>query len=48
VVAGVDMWGEDGLVLATKQACDLGGQPSENGVFGVDDVPGFRDVTGLW
>src|SRR5215212_10434053 len=39
VVAGVDVGGEDRLVLAAQDAGHLGGQPAEDLAVGVDDVP---------
>ena len=44
VVAGVDVGGEDRLVLAPQQAGDLGGHATEHQPVGVDDVPGPRHV----
>jgi hypothetical protein len=45
VVTGIDVGGEDRLVLATQDAGDLGAQTTEHHALGVDDVPGAGDLT---
>ena len=47
MVAGVEVRGEDRLVLAAQDAGDLGGHPAEHEAFGVDDVPGTLDLAGF-
>src|SRR5579872_2029556 len=47
VVAGVDVRGEDRLVLAPQARGNLGGQASQHETVGVDDVPGPLDVVSL-
>ena len=44
VVAGVDVGGEDRLVLAPQHPGDLGGQAAEDGAVGVDLEPDTLDV----
>jgi hypothetical protein len=44
VVAGVDVGGEDRLVLAAQHAGDLGRHPPERLAVGVHDVPVAADV----
>ena len=44
VVAGVDVAGEGGLVLAAQHASHLGGHAAEHQAVGVDDVPGALDI----
>ena len=48
VVTGVDVRGEDRLVLATEDPGDLGGEAAEHHAIGVDDVPGARDLARFW
>jgi hypothetical protein len=43
-VTGVDVRGEDRLVLAAEQGGGLRGQPAEDDVVGVDDEPLTLDV----
>src|SRR5690606_17777389 len=47
VVAGVDVGGEDRLVLAAQDAGDLGGEPAEDQALGVDHVPLTLDLAGF-
>src|ERR671918_489103 len=47
VVAHVDVWSPDGLVLAAEDPSDLRGQPPQDGPFGVDHVPAPLDVLRL-
>jgi hypothetical protein len=47
VVAGVDVGGVDGLVLAAEHPGHLGGQAAEDEALGVDHVPGAGDIGGL-
>ena len=44
VVAGVEMRGEGGLVLAAQDPGDLGGEAAEDHALGIDDVPGTLDL----
>ena len=44
VVTCIDVWGEDGLVLATEEACGLDGNLTEHFVGGIDDIPLALDV----
>ncbi len=46
-VAGVEVRGEDRLVLAAEHAGDLGAQPAEDEPVRVDDVPVALDLAGL-
>ena len=46
-VTGVDVGGEDRLVLAAQQVRGLDRQAAEADVGGVDDVPLTLDVAGL-
>src|SRR5215472_6046133 len=46
-IAGVDVRGEDGLVLAAQQHRRLTGQPAKDDVRCVDDVPVALDVSSL-
>src|SRR5690606_27551730 len=39
VIAGVDVGGEHGLVLAAEAACQLGGEAAQGLALGIDDVP---------
>src|SRR6476469_6905770 len=45
-ISGVHVRRVDRLVLAAQPRCDLGREPAEHLVGGVDDVPGVRDVAG--
>ena len=47
-VAGVDVRGENRLVLTAQQARNLGAQAAEHQVLGVDHVPRARDFAGFW
>jgi len=47
VVAGVDMGGEGGLVLAAEDRSHLGGKATEYQAISVDDVPRTLDLTCL-
>jgi len=44
VVAGVEVRGEDRLVLAAQEASDLGGETPEDHALGVDDMPVADDL----
>src|SRR5690606_6801936 len=44
VVAGVQVRGVDGLVLAAQDAGDVAGEPAEDLALGVDDPPAALDV----
>src|ERR1700712_3904774 len=46
-VTGVDVRRELRLVLATQQGGGVGGQPAEDDVGGVDDMPSAGDLAGL-
>ena len=48
VVAGVEVRGEDRLVLAPQDPGDLGGHAAEHHALGVDDVPGCARSRRLW
>ena len=47
VVTGVDVGGEDRLVLATEDAGGLRAQTPEHHALSVDDVPCAGDLAGL-
>src|SRR5204862_2856394 len=44
VVAGVDVGGEDRLVLAPQDASGLGAHAPQHHAVGIDDVPGALDL----
>ena len=44
VVAGVDVRGEDRLVLAAQDAGGFGAHATEHQAIGIDDVPGAGDL----
>ena len=44
MVAGIDMRGEHGFVLATQQHRDFGCQTAEHNAFSIDDPPAFGNV----
>ena len=44
-VAGVNVRGEDGLVLAAQEHRHMAGQAAEHDIGGIDNVPLTRDVT---
>jgi len=48
VIAGVEVTGVHGLVLATQEGGHLSGHPPEYEAIGIDHVPGAMDLGRFW
>ncbi len=48
VVTRIEMRSVHRLMLATKDACDLGGEPTERLIRRIDEPPMVLDVRGFW